>query len=88
MFKIVELLNSTTAKLLKAVRNRYLSSKLDGKRNLLDQVKNMTKQVDNFQHFETDQKVSFYKNISLRIKESNISPRGLSETDLRDKKLD
>ena len=52
------------------------------------QVKNKTKQVDNFQNFETNHRNLYYTNESLRIIERNFLPTDVSETDLRDTKKD
>ena len=65
-----------------------MTNNLDEKRNLADQVKNKTKQVDEFQLFETNHRNLYYTNESVSIKEHNFSSADISETDLRDKKLD
>ena len=51
MFTIIKFPNSTTAKIVKAGNNNYLTNNLDKK--LIVQVKNKTKHVDDFQHFQT-----------------------------------
>ena len=81
-------LNSTTTKIINAGINRYLTSKLDERKNLVVQVKKKTKQVDDFQLFEQYHRNLYYTNGSLRFKGHNFSPTDISETDLRDTKLD
>ena len=65
-----------------------MKSKLDRKRNLVVQLKNRTKQIDNFKLFETNHRNLFYTKETLTATEQNFSPLDLSETNLRDIKLD
>ena len=51
-------------------------------------MKNGTKQIDNFQLFETNHRNLFYTTETLTATEQNFSPTDISETYLRDKKLD
>ena len=48
---IVKFSDSITAKIVHAGNKKYLTSTLDRKRNLVEQLKNRTKQIDNFQLF-------------------------------------
>ena len=59
---IVKFSDSITAKIVRAGNKKYLTSKLDGKRNLDVQLKNKTKQRDNFLLFETNHRNLFYTN--------------------------
>ena len=65
-----------------------MTSILDRKRNLVVQLKNRTKQKDIFQLFETKHRNLFYPKETLTSTEQNFSPIDISETDLRDIKLD
>ena len=58
------------------------------KRNLVVQLKNRTKQIDNFQLFETNNRNLFYTKETVTAMEQNFSPTDISERDLRDIKLD
>ena len=87
MFTLVKFSNPTTAKIVNTGNNRYLTSKLDEKRNLEVQVKNKNKQVDELQIFETNHRKLYYTNESFRIKERNFSLTDVYETDFRDTKL-
>ena len=87
MFTIVNFSNSTKAKIVNAGNNRYLTRKVDGKRISVVQVRNKTKQVDDFQLFKTSHSNICYTNETLRIKERNFLQTDISETDLRDTKL-
>ena len=73
--------------MINAGNNRYLTSKLDEKK-LVVQVKKKTKQADRSQLFEPFHRNLYYTNGSLRFKGHNVSPTDISETDLRDTKLD
>ena len=53
-----------------------------------EMLKNRTKQIDNFQFFETNHRNLFYTKEALTATEQNFSPTDISETDLRDIKLD
>ena len=55
---------------------------------LVVQVKNNSKQVDDFQLFEINIRSLHYTNESLIIKERNLWPTDKPETHLRDRKLD
>ena len=57
---IVKISDSITAKRVRAGSKKYLTSKLDKKRNLVVQLKNKTKQIDNFLLFETKHRNLFY----------------------------
>ena len=85
---IVKFSDSITAKIVRAGNKKYLTSTLDRKRNLVVQLKNRTKQIDNFQLFETNHRNLFYTKEPLTATEENFSPTDISETDLRDIKLD
>ena len=88
MCTLVKFLNSKTAKINNAGYHRYLTTRLEGRRNLVLQVKNKTKQEDDYQFFETNQQDLYHTNDSLRIREHNFSPTDISERDLRVSKLD
>ena len=85
---IVKFSDSITAKIVRAGNKKYLTSKLDRKRNLVDQLKNKTKHIDNFLLFETNRRNLFYTTEKLTATEQNFSTTNISETDLRDRKLD
>ena len=85
---IVKFSDSITAKIVHAGNKIYLTSKLDRKRNLVVQLKNRTKQIDNFQLFETNHRNLFYTKKTLTATEQNFFPTDISETDLRDIKLE
>ena len=85
---IVIFSDSITAKIVRAGNKKYLTSSLDRKRNRVVQVKNRTKQIDKFQLFETNHRNVFYTKQTLTATEQNFSPTDISETDLRDIKLD
>ena len=84
MFTIVNFSNFTITKIFNAGNNRYLTSKLDGKRSLVVQVKK-TKQIDGFQLFETNHRNLYCTNENLRIKNVVFSSKDISETDIKDK---
>ena len=69
---IVKFSYSITAKIVRAGNKKYLTSTLDRKRNLVVQLKNRTKQVDNFQLLETIQRNLFYTKESLTVTEQNF----------------
>ena len=85
---IVKFSDSITAKIVRAGNKKYLTSKLDRKRNLVVQLKNKTRHIDNFLLFETNHRNLFYKTEKLTATEQNFSTTDISETDLRDIKLD
>ena len=85
---IVKFPDSITAKIVRAGNQKYLTSTLVRKSNLVVQLKNKTKQKDNFQLFETKHRNFFYTKEALTAMEQNFSPTDISETDLRDIKLD
>ena len=85
---IVKFSDSKTAKKFRAGNKKYLTSTLDRKRNLVVQLKNRTKQIDNFQFFETNHRNLFYTKETLTATEQIFSRTDTSETDLRDIKLD
>ena len=85
---IVKFSDSITAKIIRAGHKKYLTSTLDRKRNFVVQLKNRTKQIDNFQLFETNHKNWFYTKETLTATKQNFSPADISETDLMDIKLD
>ena len=58
---IVKFSDSITAKIVRAGNEKYLKSKLDRKINIDVQLKNKTKQIDNFLHFETNHRNLFYR---------------------------
>ena len=84
---IVKFSDSITAKRVRAGNKKYLTSKLD-KKNLVVQLKNKTKHIDNFLLFETNHRNLFYTTEKLTATEQNFSTTDISETDLRDIKLD
>ena len=88
IFTIVTFPNSTAAKMVKAGNNRYLTKKLDKRGNIVFHVKKQDRTGIRFQLFETNLRNLCYTNESLRIKERNFSPTDISETDLKDTKLD
>ena len=65
MLTIVKFSDSITAKIVRAGKKKYLTSTLDRKRNLVIQLKNRTKQIDNFQLFETNHRNLFYTKETL-----------------------
>ena len=85
---IVKFSDSITAKLVSAGNKKYLTSKLDRKRNLVVQLKNKTKYIDSFLLFETNHRNLFFTTEKLTATEQNFSTTDISETDLRDIKLD
>ena len=85
---IVKFSDSVVAKIVRAGNKKYLTSKLDRKRNLVVQLKNKTKYIDNFLLFETNNRNLFYTTEKLTATEQNFSTTDISETDLRDIKLD
>ena len=85
---IVKFSDSITAKTVRAGNKKYLTSTLDRKRNLVVQLKKRTKQIDNFRLFETNHRKLFYTKETLTATEQSFSPTDISETDLRDIKLD
>ena len=85
---IVKFSDSITAKMVRAGNKKYLTSKLDRKRNLVVLLKNKTKHIDNFLLFETNHRNLFYTTEKLTATEQNFSTTNISETDLRDIKLD
>ena len=85
---IIKFSDSVTAKTVRAGNKKYLTSKLDRKRNLVVQLKNKTKYIDNFLLFETNHRNLFYTTEKLTTTEQNFSTTDISETDLRDIKLD
>ena len=85
---IVKFSDSITAKIVRAGNKKYLTSKLDRKRNLVVLLKNKTKHIDNFLLFETNHRNLFYTTEKLTATEQNFSTTNISETDLRDIKLD
>ena len=84
---IVKFSDSITAKIVRAGNKKYLTSKLDRKRNLIAQLKNKSKHIDNFLLFETNQRKLFYTTEMLTATEQKFSTTNISETDLRDIKL-
>ena len=66
---IVKFSDSITAKIVCAGNKKYLASTLDRKRNLVVQLKNRTKQIDNFQLFETNHRNLFYTKEKLTATE-------------------
>ena len=80
--------DSITAKIVRAGNRRYLTSKVDRKRNLFVQLKNTTKQIEVFQLFEKNRRNLFYTNETLTATEPNFSPTDISKTYLRDIKID
>ena len=88
MLTIVKLSDSITAKIVRAGNKKYLTSKLERKRNLVVQLKNKTKHIDNFLLFEPNHRNLFYTTENLTATEQNFSTTDISETDLRDIKLD
>ena len=85
---IVKFSDSVAAKIFRAGNKKYLTSKLDRKRNLVVQLKNKTKYIDNFLLFETNHRNLFYTKAKLTATEQNFLTTVISETDLRDIKLD
>ena len=85
---IVKFSNSITTNIVLAGNKNYLTSTLDRQRNLVVQLKNRTKQLDNFQLFETNNRNLFYTKETLTATEQNFSPTDISERDIRDIKLD
>ena len=85
---IVKFSDSIATKIVRAGNKNYLTSKLERKRNLVVQLKNRTKQIDKFQLFETNHRNLFYTKETLTATKQNFSPTDMSETDLRDIKLD
>ena len=65
-----------------------MTSKLDRIGNLVVQLKNKTKHIDNFQLFETNHRNLFHTTEKLTATEQNFSKTDISETNLRDIKLD
>ena len=65
-----------------------MTTNLDRKRKLVVQLKNRTKKIDHFQFFETNHRNLFYTKETLTTTEQTFSPTTISETDLRDIKLD
>ena len=65
---IVKFSDSVTAKIARAGNKKYLTSKLDRKRNLVIQLKNKTKFIDNFLLFETNHRNLFYTTEKLTAK--------------------
>ena len=57
--------DSITAKIVRAGNRRYLTNKVDRKRNLFVQLKNTTKQIEVFQLFEKNRRNLFYTNETL-----------------------
>ena len=84
---IVKFSDWISAKIVRAGNKKYLTSALD-RRNLIVLLKNRTKQIDNFQLFETNHRNLFYKKETLTAPEQNFSTTDISEKDLRDIKLD
>ena len=80
---IVKFSDSITAKIVHAGNKKYLTSTLDRKRSSVFQLKKRTKQIDNFQLFETNHRNLFYTKETLTATEQNFSPTDISETDLR-----
>ena len=66
---IVKFSDSITAKIVSAGNKKYLTSTLDRKRNLVVQLKNRTKQIDNFQLCETNHRKLFYTKETLMATE-------------------
>ena len=85
---IVKFSDSVTAKIVRAGNKKKLTSKLDRKRNLVVLLKSKTKYIDNFLLFETNHRNLFYTMEKLTATEQNFSTTDISETDLRDIKLD
>ena len=85
---IVKFSDSITAKLVRVGNKKYLTSKLDRKRNLVVQLKNKAKHIDNFLPFETNHRNMFCTTEKLTATEQNFSTTDISETDLRNIKLD
>ena len=71
---MVKFSGSITAKIVPAGNKKYLTSKLDRKRNLVVQLKNRTKQINNVQLFETNHRNLFYRKETLTAMEQNFSP--------------
>ena len=84
---IVKFSGSIQAKIVRAGNKKYLTSKLD-KKNSVVQLKNKTKHIDNFLLFETNHRNLFYTTEKLTATEQNFSTTDISETGLRDIKLD
>ena len=85
---IVKFSDSITAKIVRAGKKKYLTSKLDRKRNLIVQLKSRTKQIDNFQLFETNHRNFLYTKETLTATKQIFSTTDIYETYLRDIKLD
>ena len=85
---IVKFSDSITAKRVRAGNKNYFTSTLDRERNLVVQLKNRTKKIDNFQLSETNHRNLFYTKETLTATEQSFSPTYTSETDLKDIKLD
>ena len=85
---IVKFSGSITAKIVRAGNKKHLTSKLDRKTNLVVQLKNKTKHIDNFLLFETNHRNLFYTTEKWAATEQNFSTTDISEIDLRDIKLD
>ena len=66
---IVKFSGSITAKIVRAGNKKYLTSKLDRKRNLVVQLRNKTKHIDNFLLFETNHRNLFYTTEKLTATE-------------------
>ena len=81
---IVKFSDSVNVKIVRAGNKEYLTSTLDRKRNLVVQLKNRTKQIDNFQLFETNHRNLFYTKEKMTATKQNFSPTDISETYPRD----
>ena len=84
---MVKFSDSLIANIVRAGNKKYLTSKLDRKRNLVVHLKNKTKHIDHFLLFETKHRNLFYTMETLTATEQNFSPTDISETDFRDIKL-
>ena len=69
---IVKFSDSIRAKIVCAGNKKYLTSKLDRKRNLVVQLENKTIHIDNFQLFETNHRNLFYTKETLTATEQNF----------------
>ena len=85
---IVKFSDSIAAKIVCAGNKKYLTIKLNRKRNLVVELKNKTKHIENFLLFETNHRNLFYKTEKLTATQQNFLTTDISETDLRDIKLD